>query len=99
MFIQTIFLLDLCTGTGTHLITQEWHKFYCTKWGRYTWPKVMTPTLAEWDIWQRALTMVLSIDKFKRLAQPLGLWHNSNQGQDSWFITPDSKDLFSVSNW
>jgi len=95
---KTIFLLDLCTGTGTHLLTQDWHKLQCAKWNKCTWLNVMNPTLVEWDVWQRALTMATLSDKFKCLAQPLGPWHTSSQGQDGWFITPDGENLFLVSN-
>jgi len=91
MFIKTIFLSDICNGTGTHLSKQGWSGFQCSKWINFLWP-------TGWDLRQRSLMLVLLLDKIKRLAILLGLWHSSNKGKERWFATLDGAEFFSVEN-
>jgi len=48
MFLQVIFISDICTGSGTHLSTSDWMNFPTTGWEKYNWLWMTKPDQHKW---------------------------------------------------
>jgi len=60
MYIQAIYLSDICNGLGTAVDTQFWsgdHK--CST--PYRWPRTEKPTNQEWQEWRRTITQACQL--------------------------------------
>ncbi len=52
MFLQVIFLSDICNGMGMAVNTQFWVGEKPSSLYQYNWPQTPKPTQQEWTLWQ-----------------------------------------------
>ncbi len=89
MFLQAIWLSDICTGDRSAIQITAWQGKR-SMLGESVWPIVHNPIAFEWLQWQHALTRLLSLDWWRKLSQPLGPWLPQDQ-PNRWFYKPTTQ--------
>jgi len=83
MFLHTIWLSDICNGTGTEVLENYWSGTHPIE-SPYQWPPTKVRS-ADWKLWQQALQTCLGLDRWRWLGRPLGKWLPTDRG---WFYEP-----------
>jgi len=89
MYLQAIFLLDICNGTGTAIVWDG--QAQCNS--QYQWPKTEKPMTMEWQEWRCTITQALSVGCNGQLVVPLGKWALETRQADGYFLKPDNNHL------
>jgi len=98
MYLQVLWLLDLSTGTGNSLLTQNWQTYQPLS-SKFVWPKAIKPSTSDWNTWDLALTKILPTSHNLMLPQKLSNYFQSTIS--SWYFEAGEKALwfFSGMEW
>jgi len=96
MFLHSIFLSDICDGSGMTIENHSWEGAKPSSTHKYHWPQTSKPTGREWTLWQKALTQSLNLGRNRKLAVPLGIWRTHIASQDGWFTNQTGEQLYKV---
>jgi len=94
MYLQVIFLSDICNGQGTAIEPQFWNGQTLSEVHDYLWPWMHKPAPGDWAFWQCALSKSLNLGPTQKLATPLGKWLPTTLFQNGWFTTKDGLQLY-----
>jgi len=62
MYLQVIFLLDICKESGSKIAQQYWTGKTPADIYSFNWPKMVKLTSGEWNVWQQGLQLSLNLD-------------------------------------
>ena len=91
-FLHAISLADLCNVKGTHIREEAWKGVTATGSRPGPWPKSPPTKALNWTLWQIALKSTFGLDRYHRVAIPLGRWKDVRQLQ-LWFYSPAGDKL------
>jgi len=94
MYLQVIFISDICNGQGTEIENQFWSGMAILNLHNYRWPHSHKPNSSEWVLWQWALTRSLNLGNARKLPIPLGKWDPMTKQTNGWFTNEASLQLF-----
>jgi len=94
IMISIIYLSDICNGQGTAIEPYFWLGKRISETHHYSWPKVIKPSPAEWNLWQLALTKGLHLGHRQKLAIPLGKWLSMTDLNNKWFTDAAGLELY-----
>ncbi len=86
MFLQTIYVSDICNGIGTSIKQQYWDGPQVNQQTAYDCLSAAKPTSSEWQLWHKGLTKALGIGHNKNLAAPLGKWIHHTRAKGGYFL-------------
>ncbi len=72
MYLQVVFLLEICEAMGQEIEQYLWKQPQVTG-SAFHWPKTHKPTPMEWQFWQQALQQATSTGQNLMLPLPLGI--------------------------
>ncbi len=72
MFVHAIWLLDICNGMGTEILTDCWAGSHPLD-SPYCWPPTVISS-TNWRLCQQALQTCFGLDCWRKLSHPLGKW-------------------------
>jgi len=94
MYLQVIFLSDICEGSGSKIAQQYWSGKTLANIYSFNWPKMMKPTSREWNVWQQGLHLSLNLDPQQWLTLPLGKWIQDGSHKAGWYTGTIGEQLF-----
>ncbi len=93
MYLQVIFLSDLCKASGKKLDQHIWQRPH-RRDSAYRWPTIPPPTPAEWQTWQHAIAQTTLVGRNQMLPIPLGKWYTHKTTQPGWFYAAQENALY-----
>ncbi len=93
MFLQVIFLSDICKASGTKLESHMWQHPVRHE-SPYKWPTITPPTLVEWRMWQQALQKATLTGQNLTLPLPLGRWQPHQGKRLGWYYNEQENALY-----
>jgi len=96
MYLQVVWISEICNGQGTQIAQQYWEGQKTTSISQYNWPQTHIPTQAEWNVWRQRLTSGLSLGRSQALALPLGKWRAHMRKKLGYFIEVQGNHLLSL---
>jgi len=93
MYLQVIFLSEICEATGNKMEQYLWKQPQVTK-SAFCWPKIPKPTPTEWRLWQQALQWATSMGQNLMLPLLLGKWHHQKEHSPGWYYHISENALY-----
>ncbi len=94
MYLQVIFLSDICNGQGTTIETHFWSGTAISNSHDFRWPRTHKPNPSKWGLWQRALTRSFNLNNTRKLPLPLGKWDSITTQTNGWYTDEAGLQLF-----
>jgi len=94
MYLQVIFLSDICNGQGTTIENQFWSGTAISNSHNFRWPCTHKPNPSKWGLWQRALTRSFNLNNTWKLPIPLGKWDSITTQTNGWYTDEAGLQLF-----
>jgi hypothetical protein len=86
-YLQAVSLADISNVQGTHILQDAWEGKNPTGRRKITWPKHPPVKSLNWPLWQEALKVCYGVDRYRRLAVPLGQWIDIKR-LSLWYFSP-----------
>ena len=87
LFLRVLCLSDICSGDGKRVTERYYsgiadpHRVSC-----FAWPFQAQPTMSEWKIWRKCVTMVWASQPRLSLSTALGAWNRHSHQHWRWFF-------------
>jgi len=94
MYMHVIYLSDICNSQGMAIKPHFWLGKRISDTHHYSWPKVIQPPPAEWNLWQLALSKGLHLGHRQKLAILLGKWLATADMNNKWFTDAAGLELY-----